>query len=136
MDAESARDFLRQHHRGVLITLRGDGLPQASPVMAGVDGEGRAVVSTRETAYKVAHVRRRGWAALCMLPDGFFGEWIQVEGRADILGLPDAMEGLVDLYRQAAGEHEDWAEFRAAMEAQRRVLVRISLDRIGPTRQG
>jgi PPOX class probable F420-dependent enzyme len=136
MDTESARRFLRQHHRGVLITLRGDGLPQGSPVLAGVDGKGRAVVSTRETAYKVAHVRKSGWAALCMLPEGFFGEWVQLEGRADILGLPEAMDGLVDLYRQAAGEHEDWAEFRSAMEAQRRVLLRISLDRVGPTRQG
>lgn len=136
MDADTAREFLRQHHRAVVMTLRADGRPQASPVTAGVDGEGRAVISTRETAFKVAHVRARPWAGLCVLPDSFFGEWIQMEGAADVLPLPEAMEGLVTLYRDIAGEHEDWDEFRSAMEAERRVLLRIAFDRVGPSAQG
>jgi PPOX class probable F420-dependent enzyme len=136
MDVDGARRFLAEHHRAVLVTLRADGRPQASPVVAGLDQAGRAVVSTRETARKVAHVRATPWAALCVLPDEFFGPWIQVEGATDVLGLPEAMEGLVALYRQVAGEHQDWDEFRQAMAAEARVLLRVSLERVGPTRQG
>ncbi|MGH9066803.1 MAG: PPOX class F420-dependent oxidoreductase [Acidimicrobiales bacterium] len=136
MDPDAARRFLGDHHRAVLVTTRSDGRPQASPVVAGLDAEGRAVVSTREAAMKTAHVRARPWAALCVMPDGFFGEWVQVEGRADILPLPEAMDGLVALYRAVAGEHEDWDEFRSAMESERRVLLRISIERAGPNRSG
>lgn len=136
MDPESVRPFLHEHHRAVLVTTRSDGRPQASPVVTGLDDQGRAVVSTRKTAMKVAHVRARPWAALCVLPDGFFGEWAQVEGPADILPLPDAMDGLVALYRQVAGEHEDWEAFRQGMRDERRVLLRVAIERVGPTRQG
>lgn len=136
MDPDAGRDFLRQHHRAVLITIRSNGRPQASPVVAGLDDGGRAVVSTRETAMKTAHVRARPWAALCAMHDEFFGGWVQVEGAADVLPLPAAMAGLVALYRQVAGEHEDWEDFRSAMQRERRVLLRVSLDRVGPDRSG
>lgn len=136
MDPDAGRDFLRRHHRAVLVTVRSDGRPQASPVVAGLDADGRAVVSTREAAMKTAHVRARPWAALCLITDEFFGPWVQIEGRADILTLPAAMDGLVQLYRQVSGEHEDWDEYRSAMEAQSRVLLRVSLDRVGPDRSG
>ncbi|MGH9065503.1 MAG: PPOX class F420-dependent oxidoreductase [Acidimicrobiales bacterium] len=136
MDAETARQFLAGHHRAVLVTTRADGRPQASPVVTGIDDQGRAVVSTREAARKVAHVRARPHAALCVMRDEFFGPWVQVEGAADILHLPEAMDGLVALYRAVAGEHEDWDGFRSAMVAERRVLLRVTIDRAGPDRQG
>lgn len=136
MDIAAALQFLRQHHRAVLVTTRSDGRPQASPVMVGVDGGGRAVVSTRETAMKTAHVRARPYAALCVMSEEFFGRWVQVEGPADIVSLPEAMDGLVELYRDAAGEHEDWDDYRAAMERERRVLLRVTVERAGPDRAG
>ncbi len=109
---------------------------QMSPVVAGIDHQGRAVVSTRETAMKTIHVRRRPRAALCVMPDEFFGPWVQVEGPAGIVPLPEAMDGLVELYRSVAGEHRDWREFRSAMEAERRVLLTITIERAGPDRSG
>jgi PPOX class probable F420-dependent enzyme len=104
MDLDEARAVIREQHRAVLTTLRADGTPQMSPVLVAVDDDGYPLVSTRETALKVRNLRRDRRLWLCVLPDGFFGRWIQVEGRADIVALPDALDGLVDYYRRIAGE--------------------------------
>jgi PPOX class probable F420-dependent enzyme len=136
MDIDEARDVIRTQHRAVLATVRADGAPQMSPVLAVVDGAGRVVVSSRQTAYKVRNLRRDPRAWLCVLPDEFFGRWIQIEGTATIVDLPEAMEGLIDYYRRAAGEHPDWDDYRAAMERERRVLIRIDITRAGPDRSG
>jgi PPOX class probable F420-dependent enzyme len=136
MDLDEARAVVREQHRAVLATIRGDGTPQMSPVLVAVDDDGRVLVSTREGALKVRNLRRDARSWLCVLPDGFFGRWIQVEGRTEIVPLPDAMEGLVDYYRRVSGEHEDWDDYRAAMQRERRVLLRIELTRAGPDRAG
>ncbi|MGH9104100.1 MAG: PPOX class F420-dependent oxidoreductase, partial [Acidimicrobiales bacterium] len=132
MDPDDAAEFLRTHHHAVLMTLRADGRPQASPVVVALDGAGRAVVSTREGAAKVANVRRRAWASLCVFTDEFFGEWVQLEGPAHVLTLPEAEEPLVQQYRAVAGEHPDWEELRRSLREQRRVLLRIVVERAGP----
>jgi PPOX class probable F420-dependent enzyme len=136
VDLDAAREFLRTHHRGVLATSRSDGRPQLSPITATVDGEGRAIISSREPAVKLRNLRRNPHASLCVFTDRFFGEWVQVDGTADIVSLPDAMELLVDYYRRTAGEHSDWADYRAAMERDRRVLIRITIGRAGPDISG
>jgi PPOX class probable F420-dependent enzyme len=136
VDLDRARDFLRTHHRAVLATTRRDGRPQLSPVLAAIDGEGRVLISTRETAVKTRNLRRDPNASLCAFNDGFFGEWIQVEGTAEVVSLPAAMELLVAYYRAVAGEHPDWADYRAAMERDKRVIVRISITRAGPDISG
>jgi PPOX class probable F420-dependent enzyme len=136
MDPRDALEFVAANHRAVLCTRRVDGSPQLSPVVAGVDAAGRVVVSSRETAYKVRNLRRDPRASLCVFTDGFFGPWVQLDGTAEVVSLPDAMEGLVDYYRRLAGEHPDWDDYRAAMERERRVLVRITVARAGPDRSG
>ena len=85
---------------------------------------------------KVRNARKRPAVSLCVLSDGFFGPWVQIDGRTEVVPLPEAMEGLVDLYRQVAGEHPDWDDFRSAMERERRVLLRVHVERAGPDRQG
>ena len=136
MDLDAARDHVRQNSHAVLATVRKDGTPQMSPVAAAVDDQGRVVVSSRETAYKVKNLRRDPRAWLCVFPDAFYGSWVQVEGEVDVLSLPEAMEPLVDYYRSVAGEHPDWDEYRAAMQAEQRCLIRVSLTRAGPDRAG
>ena len=135
MDLDEARSFLREHHRGILATTRTDGRPQMSPVSVGVDDGGRAVISTREDAYKVRHIRRDARVSLCVTSDDFW-KWIQVDGTATVVSLPEAMEPLVDYYRSISGEHPDWDDYRRAMEDQRRVIVRIDIERAGPDRHG
>jgi PPOX class probable F420-dependent enzyme len=136
MDVAEALEFLRANHRAVLATTRGDGSPQLSPVTVGVDAEGLLVVSTRETAVKTRNLRRDPRAWVCAFTNGFFGPWVQVSGTAEIVSLPDAMEGLVSYYRSIAGEHPDWDEYRRAMTAERRVLLRITPTSAGPKVSG
>ncbi len=101
-----------------------------------MDDEGRIIVSTRETAVKTRNLRRDPRAVLCVITQRFYGDWVQVSGTADILSLPEAMEPLVDYYRGIAGEHPDWDEYREAMRAQQRVLVRIAPTAAGPNVSG
>jgi len=136
MDLDQARAVVAEQPRAVLATMRQDGTPQLSPVLVAVDGAGRLTVSTRQTAYKLRNMRRDPRVWLCVLPDGFFGRWIQVEGTVEIVELPEAMELLVEYYRSLSGEHDDWDEYRASMERERRVLVRIEPTRAGPDREG
>ena len=136
MDIPAALEFVRHNHRAVLATTRNDGGAQLSPVAAGVDADDKVVVSTRETAMKTFNLRRRPRAALVVLNDGFFGEWVQVEGPVDVVSLPEAMEGLVAYYEQISGPHPDWDEYRAAMRRDRRVLVRMTVERAGPNLAG
>jgi PPOX class probable F420-dependent enzyme len=136
VDVDTALDFIRQHHQAVLATTRADGTTQMSPVTPGVDDQGRVEISTRETAYKVRHLRALPYAALCIFTDRFYGDWVQVEGPVEIVSLPDAMEPLVEYYRRISGEHPDWSDYRATMERDRRVLLRMTVERAGPTVHG
>lgn len=136
MDLDEARAFVAEHHRAVMHTYRTDGSPQLSPVLVVLDGEGRPVVSTRETASKAQNLARDERVSLCVFTDGFFGPWVRIDGRAEIIHLPDAMELLVDYYRRAMGEHDDWDEYRAAMREQQRVLVRVAIETVGPDESG
>ena len=85
---------------------------------------------------KTRNLRRDPRASLCVLSDGFFGDWVQVDGEAEVISLPEAMELLVDYYRRVAGEHSDWEGYRAAMTRDRRVVLRITLARAGPDASG
>lgn len=136
MDLERARQFAREHHRAVLATRTRDGGIQQSPVLVGVDADGRFVISSRETAYKTRNLRRDPWAQLCIVTNRFFGDWVVVEGEAGVLSLPDALEPLVDYYRGVVGEHPDWDEYRTSMQRERRVLLRVEAHRAGPDRAG
>ena len=136
MTPTEAQDFLRTHHRAVMATFRSDGRPQLSPVGAVVDAQGRVVISTQETTVKARNLRRDPRVSLCVLNDGFYGDWVQVEGTAEIVSLPEAMEPLVDYYRAAAGEHPDWDDYRAAMVREKRCVVRFPIERAGPTVAG
>jgi PPOX class probable F420-dependent enzyme len=136
VDVAAAQQFIRTNHRAVLATFRKDGRPALSPITVTVDAQGRVVISTRQTAMKVQHLRRDPRAAVVVMNDGFYGEWVSVEGTAEIVELPEAMELLVDYYRAASGEHPDWDEYRAAMERDQRVIVRFGIERVGPNVEG
>jgi PPOX class probable F420-dependent enzyme len=135
MTPDEARRFVAENHRAVMVTRRRGGGLQTSPVTVGADDE-KVVISSRETAYKVRNLTQDPHATLCVLNDNFFGAWIQIDGTVEIVPLPEAMEGLVDYYRRISGEHPDWDDYRRAMMDQKRVLLRIGIERVGPTRTG
>ena len=136
MDIAVAQQFLREHENAILATWRRDGRVQMSPVTVGLDGAGRAIISSNETTYKVRNLRRDPRAALCVFVEAFTGPWVQMEGTAEILTLPEAMEPLVDYYRCLAGEHPDWDDYRRVMLTDHRALIRITIEHAGPDRQG
>src|SRR5262245_35796250 len=115
MNIDEAREFLKTNHRAVLATYRQDGRLHMSPVIVGVDEAGLVIMSARETAYKIHNLRRDPRVSLCIFVDKYFGDWIQIDGAAEIISLPEALEPLVSYYRTLVGEHPDWEDYRAAM---------------------
>ncbi|MBA3906785.1 MAG: PPOX class F420-dependent oxidoreductase [Pseudonocardiales bacterium] len=136
VDREDLLAFLRDRHHMILLTWRRDGGVQGSPVTAGVDAEGRIVVSTYPERAKAANVARSGRASVIVLSESFNGPWVQVDGDAELITLPDAVEPLVDYFRSISGEHPDWAEYRSAMTEQGKALIRITPTRWGPVATG
>jgi PPOX class probable F420-dependent enzyme len=136
MTPQEAIDLVRTQHRAVMATTRSDGGVQLSPVLVAVDDDGTLMVSTRETTMKAHNLAQRPYAALCVLNDNFWGRWVQVEGPVTLEHLPEGMEALVRYYRNVSGEHPDWDEYRQAMVTERRLVVRVRVERAGPSREG
>ncbi len=136
VDRDALLDFVRPRHHGVLVTTRADGRPQTSPVTCGVDSGGRIVVSTYPERAKTRNVRRDPRVTICVLSDDFGGPYVQVDGSAEVLDLPEALDAFVDYYRCISGEHPDWDEYRAAMSQQGKCLIRIGIERWGPVATG
>lgn len=137
LQLDRAKEFLSNHHHGVLTTRRKNGNLQMSPVTCGLDGDGRAIISSRETAYKVNNLRRDPRAALCTFSERFHGGgWVQLNGMAEIISLPEALETLVYLQRQVYGEHKSWPEFHERMVREKRVIIRFHIESFGPTMRG
>jgi PPOX class probable F420-dependent enzyme len=129
-------EFVRPRHHAILATMRRDGSSQMSPNTMGVDDDGRLVISTYPHRAKVHNIRRNPKVELCVLSDDFGGEWVQIYGTAEVIELPDAVEPLVEYFRNIAGEHPDWDEYRDAMVKQGKSLIRITIDSWGPVARG
>jgi PPOX class probable F420-dependent enzyme len=136
VDREALLDFVRPRHHLVLVTRRRDGRPQLSPVAGGVDAQGRVVIATYPERAKVANLRRDPSASVLVLSDEWDDAWVQLDGQAEVVDLPDAVEPLVDYFRSIAGEHPDWDEYRQAMVDQGKCLVRVTIERWGPIATG
>jgi PPOX class probable F420-dependent enzyme len=136
VDRDGLTEFLRPRHHMILLTWRRDGGVQGSPVTAGVDEAGRVVVATYPERAKAVNVARRPQASVIVLSEEFNGPWVQVDGDAELITLPDAVEPLVDYFRAISGEHSDWAEYRQAMVDQGKALIRITPTRWGPVATG
>jgi PPOX class probable F420-dependent enzyme len=136
VDRAALSEFLAARHRAVLITARADGTPQSSPVTCGLDADGRVVISTYPERAKVANIRRTPQVALCVLSDEWNGPWVHLDGTAEVLDLPDALEPLVEYYRGISGEHPDWDGYRAAMLEQGKCLIRVTVQHWGPIATG
>ncbi len=136
VDLDGLLEFVRPRHQAILSTVRKDGTPQMSPNTMGVDDSGRLVISTYPHRVKVHNIRRNPAVSVCVLSDDFGGEWVQVYGTAEVLDLPDSIEPLVEYFRNIAGEHSDWDEYRDAMVKQGKSLIRITIDGWGPVARG
>ena len=133
---EQLDDFLRTRHKAVVVTRRADGADQTSPVTLGIDAEGRLLVSTYPERAKVTNIRRHPTIAMCVLSDDFDGPWVHVEGDAEVLDLPEALDPLCEYFRSISGEHPDWEEYKQAMATQGKCLIRLTVTRWGPIATG
>jgi PPOX class probable F420-dependent enzyme len=136
VDRDQLLEFIRPRHHAILMTTRQDGRPQSSPNTCGVDAEGRVVISTYPERVKATNIRRNPQASALILSDDFGGAWVQVDGTAEVLDLPEALEPLVDYFRVISGEHPDWDEYRQAMQDQGKSLIRLTIDRWSPIATG
>ncbi len=136
VDRAVMEDFVRPRHRGVLLTTRRDGRPQSSLVTLGLDTSGRVVVSSYPERAKSINAKRNPSASMVVMSDEFGGEWIQLDGTAEVLDMPEALDGLVEYFRVISGEHPDWDEYRQAMAHQGKCLIRLTIDQWGPISKG
>ena len=137
-DVEKAEleEFLRPRHKMLLLTTRDSGAPQISPVSGGVDDQGRIVIATSPGRAKTTNAKKRPQVSVCVISDEWNGPWVQVDGTAEVLDMPDAEDGLVDYFRSISGEHPDWDEYRAAMRLQNKSLIRVTPTSWGPIATG
>ena len=139
VDLEQLLDFVRPRHRMILMTSRSDGSPQASPVAGGVDDSGRIVVATYPQRAKTRNARKRPEVSVVVLSDDWDDAWVQVDGTCEVLDAADgdeALDGFVEYFRNIAGEHSDWDEYRTAMVEQGKSLLRITPTRWGTVSTG
>ncbi|MGA8427512.1 MAG: PPOX class F420-dependent oxidoreductase [Candidatus Dormiibacterota bacterium] len=136
MDPEKAKEFVSQHHHAVMATRRRDGSPQLSPIVVGSDAQGNLAVSSRETAVKTRNLTRDPRYDLVVFTNNFFGPWVSIRGQARVVHLPEALPALEQYYRGVSGEHPNWDEYRAAMVQERRVLLVLSIEDVGPKASG
>jgi PPOX class probable F420-dependent enzyme len=133
---EQLLEFLRTRHHAILLTSKKDGGPQLSPVTSGVDAQGRLVIATYPQRAKVHNIRRAARVSACVLSEDWDGPWVQLDGYAEVLDLPESVEPLVEYFRSIAGEHSDWDEYREAMRKQGKSLIRVTIENWGPIATG
>lgn len=137
MEISDVQKFLRDNHRGVLVARKRDGSPQITLVTPCVDAEGRVIVSSRATTYKVKNLRRDPRVALLVMGEQFSGsKYYQIQGRAQVLALPEAMDGLMDFYQRSRRGGMDPEEARKKIVDEERVLIRIDIESVGPQGRG
>jgi PPOX class probable F420-dependent enzyme len=136
VDRTALDDFVRPRHHAVLVTRRADGSPQMSPVTCGLDTEGRLVISTYPQRAKARNAKRDPNVSVLVLSDEFDDAYVQVDGTAEVIELPAAVEPLVEYFRVISGEHPDWDEYREAMRKQGKCLIRVTVRRWGPVATG
>ena len=129
MELTDAIEFARTNHHSVLTTIRGNGRPQLSNVLHNVDESGLIRISITADRAKYKNLVREPWAALHVTRADFFA-YAVIEADVElspVAALPNdaTVDELVDYYRAANGEHDDWDAYRAAMVADRRVMVRL-----------
>ncbi|CAJ1587460.1 PPOX class F420-dependent oxidoreductase [[Mycobacterium] wendilense] len=136
VDLDGLLRFVRPRHRMILLTRRRDGTTQASPVTGGVDDSGRLVIATYPQRAKTRNARARPDVSVVVLSDDWNGEWVQIDGSAEIIDAVEDVEPFVEYFRNISGEHSDWDEYRQAMRDQGKSLLRITPTRWGPVATG
>ena len=133
MEIVDAQKFLQQNHRACIAVRQKDGWPQMTFVTPAIDAEGRVIITSRGTTYKIKHLRRDPRVSLLIFGEQYSGsKFVQIHGTAEIIELPDAMDTLIYWYKQVRGEHKNWDEYKTKMTDEQRVIIRVKMEKVGP----
>jgi PPOX class probable F420-dependent enzyme len=133
MEIADAQKFLRENHRACIAVRQKDGWPQMTFVTPGIDLEGRAIITSRGSTYKVKHLRRDPRVSMLIFGEQYSGsKFVQIHGTAQIVDLPAAMDMLIYSYQQVRGEHKNWDDYRKQMRDEKRVIIRVNIEKVGP----
>jgi len=133
MEISDAQKFLQENHRACIAVRQKDGWPQLTFVTPGVDPEGRVIITSRGTTYKVKHLRRDPRVSLLIFGEQYSGsKFVQIHGKAEIIDQPEAMDTLIYWHKQVRGEHKNWDEYREQMKNEKRVIIRVAIEKVGP----
>ena len=133
MDITDAQKFIKDNHRACIAVRQKDGWPQMTLVTPGIDAEGRVILTSRGTTYKVKHLRRDPKVSMLIFGEQFSGsKFVQIHGSAEVVDLPQAMDGLIHWYKTVRGEHKNWEDYKQQVTDEKRVLIRINIEKVGP----
>ena len=133
MDISDARKFMQGNHRACIAVRQKDGWPQMTFVTPGIDPQGRAIITSRGTTYKIKHIRRDPRVSMLIFGEQYSGsKYVQIHGTAEIIELPEAMDTLIFWYKQVRGEHKNWDDYRKQMHDEKRVIIRVNIEKVGP----
>lgn len=136
VDRDGLAEFVRDKHRWVLATTRSDGRPQMSLVSGGMLTDGRLAISTYPSRVKARNARRNPDVSVAVMGNEFDGAWVQIDGTATVVDLPEASDLFVEYFRSISGEHPDWDDYRQAMADQGKCLIVIEPSRWSPVSTG
>jgi PPOX class probable F420-dependent enzyme len=133
MQVSEAHEFIKHNHHGVLVARKKDGSLQMTLVTPTLAADGHVIVTARDTTYKVRNIRRNPQVSLLVFGDQFHGSnYVQIDGIAEIVDHPAAMDIVLDWHRQVRGEAKNWDEVRQKTLAEGRIAIKISVEKCGP----
>jgi len=133
MEIADAQKFIKDNHRACIAVRQKDGWPQMTLVTPGIDAAGRVILTSRGTTYKVKHLRRDPKVSMLIFGEQFSGsKFVQIHGSAEVVDLPQAMDGLIDWHKSVRGEHKNWDDYKKQVTDEKRVLIRINIEKVGP----
>jgi PPOX class probable F420-dependent enzyme len=133
MEIADAQEFLKHNHHGVLVAHKRDGSLQMTLVSPVMGADGKVTITARESTYKVKNIRRNPQVSLLVFGEKFNGSnYIQVDGQAEVIPHPQAMDIVLDWHRQIRGEPANWDDIRKKTLAEGRIAIRLTIERVGP----
>jgi PPOX class probable F420-dependent enzyme len=133
MEIAEAQEFLKNNHHGVLVARKRDGSLQMTLVSPVIGADGKVIITARDTTYKVKNIKRNPQVSLLVYGEKFNGSnYIQIDGKAEVIPHPEAMAIVLDWHRQIRGEPANWDDIRKKTLAERRIAIRVAIEKVGP----
>jgi PPOX class probable F420-dependent enzyme len=137
MNISDAQIFLKDKHHGVLVARKKDGSLQMTLVSPVIDTVGNVIITARDSTYKVKNIRRDPRVSLVVYGERFNGsDYIQIDGKAEVIDHPAAMDIVLDWHRQIRGVPENWDDIRKKTLAEGRTAIRVAIEKVGPQNRG